>query len=146
MLMRFDPYRTLDHLVQHNSPWPVATMAMDAHRDGSNYVISLDLPGVDPSQIEVSVEGNMLSISAERTAEQGRKNGEGETVFSERHYGRWQRRISLSDNLDTNAIDASYDNGVLTLTIPVAESAKPRKIPVGGAADAKQLEGPTAAA
>jgi HSP20 family protein len=104
-----------------------ASIPMDAYRHGDSFVISLDLPGVDPSSIDLTVERNALTISAERHWEPV----EGDQVIaSERRQGTFTRQLLLGDGLDPDRIHASYENGVLTVTIPVAASAKPRKIEV----------------
>jgi HSP20 family protein len=100
-------------------------MAMDASRDGDRVIVRLDLPGVDPDSIEVTVDRNVLTITAERSWEPA----EGQAmILTERRQGRFNRQVFLGDSLDADGIEASYDRGVLTLTIPVAEQAKPRKV------------------
>jgi HSP20 family protein len=137
MLMRTDPFRELDRLTQQvfgNSPgsWsrPNA-MPMDAYRAGDEYVVAFDLPGVTPDAIELDVERNVLTVKAER-----RPTAVGENVemqVAERPLGVFSRQLFLGDTLDADRIDASYDAGVLTLRIPVAEQAKPRKIAISNA-------------
>jgi HSP20 family protein len=100
---------------------------MDAYRRGHEFVVQFDLPGADPSSIELSVEKNVLTVRAERTAAQGDVD---EVIVTERRYGNFTRQLFLGESLDTDQIKASYDNGVLTVTIPVAEKAKPRQIQV----------------
>ncbi len=102
-------------------------MPVDAYRGGDQFVLSFDLPGVDPASVEVTVEKNVLSVAAERrwTPAEGEQ-----VVIAERPQGRFERRLYLSDNLDTNRIDAHYDHGVLSLRIPVSDAAKPRKVEV----------------
>lgn len=129
MLMRFDPFRELDRLTEPG--WPMtsraAVMPMDAYRDGDHFVVRLDLPGVDPSTIDLTIEKNVLSIAAERRWEQP----EGlEVVVSERPQGSFSRQLFLGEGLDADRIEATYDNGVLTVTVPVAEQAKPRKVAI----------------
>jgi HSP20 family protein len=100
---------------------------MDAYRHGDSFVVNLDLPGVDPNSIDLTVERNSLTISAERHWEPV----EGDQIIaSERRQGSFTRQLLLGDGLDADRIHASYENGVLTVTIPVAESAQPRKIEV----------------
>lgn len=100
---------------------------LDAYREGDSFFIDIDLPGVDPASIDVTVDRKVLSIRAERK----RVEREGVTyVVAERQMGPVSRQVFLSDSLDTDRLDARYDNGVLTLTIPVTEKAKPRKIEV----------------
>lgn len=129
MLLRFDPFRELDRLTdqavgEHRRP----VMAMDAFRAGDDVTIHFDLPGVDRDTIDITVEKNQLIVRAER-----RWNGgdDVDVVASERPQGTFSRSLLLGENLDTERIDADYRDGVLTLTIPVAEVAKPRKITVG---------------
>jgi HSP20 family protein len=128
MLMRFDPLREFDRVF--DQAWSQARQAaipMDAYRHGDSFVVNLDLPGVDPSSIDLTVERNSLTISAERHWEPV----EGDQVIaSERRQGNFSRQLLLGDSLDADRIHASYENGVLTVTIPVAETAKPRKIEV----------------
>jgi HSP20 family protein len=132
MLMRTDPFRELDRFTQQmfGTPgtWSRPTaMPMDAYRSGDEFVVAFDLPGVDPGAIDLDVERNVLTVRAERRP----ATGEGvEMQVSERPLGVFSRQLFLGDGLDTDHIHASYDAGVLTLRIPVAERAKPRKITV----------------
>ena len=127
MLMRFDPFRELDRLTP--PPWgdrrPV--MAMDAYRRNGDFVVHFDLPGVDPSSIDLTVEKNVLTVTAERHF--ARREGD-EITVSERPQGRFNRQLFLGESLDSEQISANYDQGVLTLHIPVAERAKPRKVEI----------------
>jgi HSP20 family protein len=129
MLLRTtDPFRDLDRLTQQlmgttNRP---VVMAMDAWREGDHFLIEFDLPGVSPQTIDLDVERNVLTVSAERLA----RNGDWAMLASERPRGRFSRQLVLGDNLDLDRIEASYQDGVLRLTVPVAEKAKPRKIQV----------------
>jgi HSP20 family protein len=144
MLMRTDPFRELDRLTQQvfgNVPgtWSRPTaMPMDAFRDGDQFVVCFDLPGVTPDAIELDVERNVLTVKAERRP----FGGEGvEMQVAERPLGVFSRQLFLGDTLDADHIDASYDAGVLTLRIPVAEKAKPRRISIGGTESApKQID------
>jgi HSP20 family protein len=142
MLMRTDPFRELDRLTQQvfGTPgtWSRPTaMPMDAYRDGDQFVVCFDLPGVTPDAIELDVERNVLTVKAER-----RPIGKDvEMQVSERPLGAFSRQLFLGDTLDTDHIDAKYDAGVLTLRIPIAERAKPRKISIGTGEDApKQID------
>jgi HSP20 family protein len=142
MLMRTDPFRELDRITQSlTSPtgtWSrPAVMPMDAYRDGDQFVACFDLPGVAADSIEIDVERNVLTVKAER-----RPHAAGaEMQVSERPLGVFSRQLFLGEALDTDAITAGYEAGVLTLRIPVAEKAKPRKISVAVADDgAKQLQ------
>jgi HSP20 family protein len=103
-------------------------MPMDLSKTGDGYVLNADLPGIDPSTLDIDVDGQLLSIRAERPA----PSTEGVTYLArERRTGTFLRRFTLGQNVDTTGITAGYDNGVLSVTIPVAEKAKPRKIEVG---------------
>ena len=134
MLMRTDPFRELDRLTQQvfgnsSGTWSRPTaMPMDAYRSGDEFVVAFDLPGVDPGAIDLDVERNVLTVKAER-----RPVVTGEHVemqVAERPLGVFSRQLFLGDTLDTDHIDAGYDAGVLTLRIPIAERAKPRKISI----------------
>jgi HSP20 family protein len=128
MLMRTDPFRELDRLTQQvfgTSARP-AVMPMDAWREGEQFVVEFDLPGVDPGSIDLDVERNVLTVKAERPAREGSE----EMVAAERPRGVFSRQLFLGDTLDTERIEASYSTGVLTLRVPVAEKAKPRKISI----------------
>jgi HSP20 family protein len=144
MLMRTDPFRELDRLTQQafgNQPgtWTrPAAMPMDAYRSGDHFVVSFDLPGVNPDAIELDIERNVLTVKAER-----RPVVTGEHVemqVAERPLGVFSRQLFLGDTLDTDHIDASYDAGVLTLRIPIAEKAKPRRITITGSTDADRKQ------
>ena len=139
MLMRTDPFRELDRLTQQAfgtgpGTWSRPTaMPMDAYRSGEQFVVSFDLPGVDPDAIEIDVERNVLTVKAER-----RPASAGEHVemqVAERPLGVFSRQLFLGDTLDTEHIAANYEAGVLTLQIPIAEKAKPRKIAITSPAD-----------
>jgi len=132
MLMQFDPFRDLDRLTQQfwgGQQGRRAGMPMDAYREGDHFTVHFDLPGVDPSSIELTVDRNVLTVRAER--KWSRAEGT-EVVASERVQGTFTRQLFLGESLDANRIEAEYDNGVLTVHIPVAEQAKPRRIEIGG--------------
>jgi len=137
MLMRFDPFRELDRLAQQATTpaRPPAVMPIDAYRRGDRFLVHFDLPGVDPGSVELTVEKNVLQVRAERSWP--RQEGD-EIVASERPQGSFTRQLFLGDGLDPERIEASYDQGVLTVTVPVAEQAKPRKVTItsGGAGPA----------
>jgi HSP20 family protein len=142
MLMRTDPFREFDRLAQQmfgTASQPVA-MQMDAYRTGDDFVIHFDLPGVNPEWIDLDVERNVLTVRAERKspAPEGADH-----IAAERPAGTFSRQVFLGDTLDTERIEASYEAGVLTLRLPIAEEAKPRKIRIsgGGRAGRKQLKG-----
>ena len=129
-MMRFDPFRDLDRLAEQMSSGmrTPRTAPMDVYRLGDHYVVHLDLPGVDPGSVDLSVEDNALTVRAHRTT---RPQGEGmQVVVAERPSGEFVRQLFLGEGLDTERIEATYDQGVLTLHVPVAERAKPRKIEV----------------
>jgi HSP20 family protein len=130
MLMRTDPFREFDRLAQQllgaGTTSHPAVMPMDAWREGDTFVLEFDLPGVSPESIDVDVERNVLTVKAERST----GHGDWELLASERPSGHFSRQLVLGDNLDLEQVQASYDSGVLRLTVPVAERAKPRKIDV----------------
>ena len=134
MLMRTDPFRELDRLTQQvlGTAARPAAMPMDAYRKGDNFYIHLDLPGVKADSINLTVEQNVLTVRAERAQVQA---GGAEMIVSERPYGVFTRQVFLGDTLDTNKVGADYAAGVLTLTIPVSEAAKPRSIQVTSSDD-----------
>jgi HSP20 family protein len=138
MLMRFDPFRELDRVA--SQVWGSARsplMPMDAYRAGEEFVVHFDLPGVDPASIELTVERNVLTVTAERqwTPAEGT-----EVVTSERPQGSFSRQLFLGETLDTDRIQAAYDAGVLTLRIPVAEQAKPRRVEITSGGGQRSIE------
>lgn len=130
MLMRTDPFRDLDRLLGTlgTTARPVS-MPLDAWRAGDEFVVEIDLPGVDPASIDVDVERNVLTVRAERPV----RANDAQLLTAERQRGVFSRQLFLGDALDTERVTAAYEHGVLTLRIPVAEKAKPRKISVEGA-------------
>ena len=134
MLMRTDPFRELDRLTQHFFGSPSGTWSrpaskpIDAYRSGDEFVVAFDLPGVNPDAIEIDVERNVLTVKAERRPLQLGENVQ--VQLSERPQGVFSRQLFLGDALDTEHIQAAYENGVLLVKIPVAEQAKPRKVAV----------------
>ncbi|MFI1155551.1 Hsp20/alpha crystallin family protein [Streptomyces sioyaensis] len=143
MLMRTDPFRELDRLTQQllgSGTWSrPSAMPMDAYREGDEYVVAFDLPGVTPEAIDIDVERNMLTVKAERRPVA--KADDVQLELSERPLGAFSRQVVLADTLDTEHIKADYDAGVLTLRIPIAERAKPRKIAIGGESAPRQIRG-----
>lgn len=128
MLMRFDPFRDVDRLLEQTFGGDrTPTMPMDAYRRGENFFVHIDLPGVDPSSVDLSVEKNVLVVKAQRAWQ--RQEGD-EWLVAERPQGTYSRQLFLGDTLDPEHIEASYHDGVLTLRIPVAERAKPRRIEI----------------
>ena len=146
MLMRTDPFRELDRLTAALGANARPTvMQMDAWRDGEQFIVEFDLPGVSVDAIALDVERNVLTVRAERLArtgthgagnheagsqDAGSEDGGREWIAAERARGVFTRQLILSDNLDTERIAASYDAGVLRLQLPVAEKAKHRKITI----------------
>jgi HSP20 family protein len=143
MLMRFDPFRELDRLAAPGWAGRATTMPMDAYREGDHFVVHVDLPGVDPSSVDLTIEKNVLAITAERRW--GRDEGQ-QVLLAERPQGSVSRQLFLGDGLDAENIQASYEHGVLTVTIPVAEQAKPRRVEIStGPAKPEAIETTTAA-
>jgi len=140
MLMRTDPFRDLDRLAEamFGTSGRPAVMPMDAYRQGETFNIDLDLPGVDPDTIDLTVEQNVLTVHAERRP---RIAEETERVVAERTYGTFSRQVFLGETLDVEKLSADYDAGVLSIKIPIAEQAKPRKIAVGGSSGRHQIAG-----
>lgn len=141
MLMRTDPFRDLDRLTQqflgvNGTSTRPAVMPMDAYRSGDDYVVQFDLPGVSPESIDLDVERNVLTVKAERKSEYG---DDADVQVAERPRGVFSRQLFLGDTLDADNIKADYDAGVLTIRLPVAERAKPRKIEISGSGDRKKI-------
>jgi HSP20 family protein len=131
MLMRStDPFRDFDRLAQQilgaGTTSRPTVMPMDAWRQGDSFVVEFDLPGVRPETLDIDVERNVLTVKAERT----RTNGDWEMLAAERPSGLFSRQLVLGDDVDLEHVKADYEAGVLRLTIPVAERAKPRKIEI----------------
>ena len=129
MLLRFDPFRDFDRLTEQlmRDTRAARPMPMDVYRSGDHYVLHFDVPGIDPGSVDLSVEDNVLTVRATRPA----RTADGvEFVVAERPTGEFSRQLVLGNGLDLAGIAATYDAGVLTVTIPVAETAKPRKIEV----------------
>ena len=143
MLIRTDPFRELDRFASQllgsaTGTWSKpAPMPMDAYRDGETFVVCFDLPGIDPAAIELEVERNVLTVKAERRPLHTGENFQ--MQVNERPLGMFSRQVSLGDALAADRIAADYDAGVLTLRIPVAEKAKPRRIEVASGGDRKEI-------
>ena len=137
MLMRTDPFRELDRVAQQvfGTTARPAAMPIDAYRKGDEFVVLLDLPGCDPGSINLTVERNVLAVHAERSRP---GDDDVELLIGERPTGTFSRQLFLGESLDREHITADYENGVLTLTIPVAEEAKPRKVEIAHAGDVAQ--------
>ncbi|WP_131683789.1 Hsp20 family protein [Pseudarthrobacter sp. YALA5] len=129
MLMRTDPFRELDRLAQQvlGTAARPAAMPLDAWQEDQEFVVAFDLPGVKLDSLNLDVERNVLTVRAERPEPVG---GNTELIASERPRGVFSRQLMLGDTLDTDNVKATYDAGVLTVRIPVAEKAKPRKIEI----------------
>jgi HSP20 family protein len=126
--MRFDPFRELDRVAQVVTN-RVQTMPLDAYRDGDRFFVLIDIPGVDPQSIDLTVERNVLTVRAERHWEPAEGQ---EVLVQERPQGAFHRQLFLGDGLDTERIEAAYQHGVLTLTVPVADQAKPHRVEITG--------------
>jgi HSP20 family protein len=129
MAMTFDPFSELDRIASgllQSRPGP-RVMPVDLYREADRYVLNADLPGVDPGSVDVDVDGQLLTIRAQRTA--GTAEG-AKWLAQERPSGSYLRQFSVGEGIDVAGISASYDNGVLSVVIPVSERAKPRKIEV----------------
>jgi HSP20 family protein len=137
MLMRTDPFRDIERFTQQvlgTSARPTV-MPMDAWREGDEFLVEFDLPGIKEDSLDLDVERNVVTVRAERPdVDPGR-----EMLATERPRGVFSRQLFLGENLDTDRIEASYDGGVLRLRIPVAEKAKPRKISIGRTADDRRV-------
>ena len=139
MLMRTDPFRDLDRLAESvfGTATRPAVMPMDAYRDDDTFVIHLDLPGIDSESIDLTVERSVLTVHAERTRP---SDDTPERVVGERTYGTFSRQMFLGDTLDVDRLEADYTDGVLTIRIPVAEQAKPRRIEIAHGSGSRQLD------
>ena len=129
MLMRTDPFRDLDRFTQQvlGTAARPAVMPMDAWREGDAFFVEFDLPGIDKDSLDLDIERNVVTVRAQRPAVDPNR----EMLATERPRGVFSRQLVLGENLDTDRIEASYNEGVLRLHIPVAEKAKPRKISIG---------------
>jgi HSP20 family protein len=139
MLMRTDPFRDFDRLTETilGTTARPAAMPMTAYREDGSFVVQLDLPGASPESIDLTVEQNVLTVHAERKAPLGDSV---ERVVDERSYGVFSRQLFLGESLDSDRLTADYDAGVLTLRIPIAERAKPRKVEINAGGTAKQID------
>lgn len=143
-MLRFDPFRDLDRMTEQLLGVPAGTaraprfMPMDLYRSGDHYVLHADLPGVDPGSVDVNVQNGTLTIKAERTE----RDTEGvQWIASERFTGTYLRQLSLGEGIDSEKIAATYENGVLTVTLPVAERAKPRRVEVQASGSPTTIQG-----
>ncbi|MDQ1536111.1 MAG: hypothetical protein QOE58_504 [Actinomycetota bacterium] len=139
VLLRPDPFRELDRLTEQvfGTTARPAVMPMDAYRHGDEFVVEFDLPGVKAEDVDLDVERNVLTIKAERPITEPQDT---EVLAAERPRGIFSRQLVLGDNLDTDHVNAEYDAGVLRLTIPVSEQAKPRKIAIASNGQHKSIQ------
>ncbi|MGA5299776.1 Hsp20/alpha crystallin family protein [Nucisporomicrobium flavum] len=147
MVLTFDPFREFDRLAGQMfgtasgaAGAPTVAMPMDLYRSGDHFVMHCDLAGIDPGSVQVDVDNHVLTIRAERSP---RTDNDVQWLRRERVTGTFERRLTLGDGLDLDKISATWQDGVLTLTIPVAEAAKPRRIEIsrGAGHDRQVLEG-----
>jgi HSP20 family protein len=128
----FDPFSTMDRLLGRTGFGEGATRSLrlpvDVYRRGDEFIVEVDVPGMDPTILDVTVERNMLSISGERPA----RHDDAEVVVCERPHARFSRQLYLGENLETEGVEARYENGVLTIAIPVSQKARPRRIEISG--------------
>ncbi|HMZ13472.1 MAG TPA: Hsp20/alpha crystallin family protein [Mycobacterium sp.] len=142
-MLRFDPFSDIDAMArgllsnQSGTSRSPRFMPMDLYKVDDHYVLTADLPGVDPGSVDVSVDNGTLTLTAHRSA---RSEDSVQWLASERFFGTYRRQLSLGEGIDSTKISATYENGVLTVTIPLAERAKPRRVEVthGGAAKSIQ--------
>ncbi|BBX00621.1 heat-shock protein Hsp20 [Mycolicibacterium moriokaense] len=146
-MLRFDPFSDLDALTrgllsaaQTGSNRAPRFMPMDLCKIDDHYLLTADLPGVDPGSVDVNVDNGTLTISAHRTA---RSDDSVQWLANERFFGTYRRQLSLGEGVDADAISATYENGVLSVTIPIAEKAKPRKIEVAHGGRQHSIEATT---
>lgn len=118
-------------------------MPVDLYREGDRYVLTADLPGVDPGSVDVDVDGQLLTVRAQRSAG---AHENARWLTQERPFGAYMRQFTIGDDVDAEAISAGYDNGVLSVIIPIAERAKPRKIAVESASEPAAAPAPKAVA
>jgi HSP20 family protein len=138
MATRYDPFREMDRWLSNVRQVPTAPgMPLDLYREGEAFVAKVDLPGVDPSTIDIDVEDRTLTVRAERRVDEAENR---QWLTHERPTGTFARQLSLGHGLALDRIEAGYADGVLTLTIPVAEEAKPRKIQVAHTARPATVE------
>jgi HSP20 family protein len=142
-VLRFDPFTDFDALArsmltgQSGSNRSPRFMPMDLYKVDDHYVLTADLPGVDPGSVDVNVDNGTLTLTAHRS---GRSEDSVQWLANERFFGTYRRQLALGEGIDTTKISATYENGVLTVTIPMAERAKPRRIDVAHSASAKSIE------
>jgi HSP20 family protein len=142
-IMRWDPFAEVDRVLEvvagrgSNGDQPATRgMPMDVYRDGDEYVVEMDLPGIDPSSIDISVERNMLTVEGESRTTHEHAD---EVVVCERRHIRYRRQLYLGDNVDTDNVRASYENGVLVVRVPISTQQRPRKVEVAASGDARAI-------
>ncbi|MFQ6393020.1 Hsp20/alpha crystallin family protein [Nocardia sp. KC 131] len=142
-MLRFDPFHDIDTVARQLLGEGTGTtraprfMPMDLFKVGDHYVLNADLPGVDPGSVDVSVDNGTLTLRAQRSS----PSEEGvQWIASERFVGTFMRQLSLGDNVDADKISATYNNGVLSVTVPIADKAKPRRIEISGTSQPKTIE------
>ncbi len=143
MILRFDPFSDLERLIRQLQQ-PLgrpSIMPMDAFRYNDRLVVSIDLPGIEPDSLDVTVDRDVLTVTAQRFSRPAETE---HVIAAERPTGRFQRQIQLSGGLEIDKVEARYDNGVLTVTIPIADAAKPRKVEISAAGRAKAIDAPAA--
>ncbi|MFI6574205.1 Hsp20/alpha crystallin family protein [Nocardiopsis sp. NPDC050513] len=140
MLMRTDPFQEFDRITQRllGDVMHPAVMPIDAYREGDEFVVHFDLPGVRADSIDLEIERNVLTCRAERRLSIPEGS---DAVVAERPAGNFSRQLYLGEELDTENLSADYADGVLTVRVPVAEQAKPRRISITGGAGARQIKG-----
>jgi HSP20 family protein len=138
MLMRTDPFREFDRLTQQlfNASQRPTAMPIDAYRKDDWFYVHFDLPGVRADDVELTVERNVLTVRAQRS---GASDEGVELIAAERPQGTFTRQLFLGDTLDTDKLEADYDSGVLTVRIPVAEQAKPRRVEITGSDERRRI-------
>jgi HSP20 family protein len=141
MAVFFDPFRELDRVAANlmDTTQGPRLMPIDLYRDGDHYILNADLPGIDPGTVDVDVDGQLLTIRAERTV----RSQEGvKWLAQERPSGSFLRQFTLGEGIDGAKISANYDNGVLSVMIPVTERARPRKVAItsGGSGSTRAQE------
>jgi HSP20 family protein len=147
--MRWDPFADFDRMLElvagrgtsGNTPAATRAMPMDLYRSGDEYVVEMELPGVDPSAIDISIDRNLITVEAEAHSSHEEAD---EQIVCERRHVRYRRQLYLGDNVDTDNIQAEFNNGVLRLRIPIAQEQRSRKIEVEATDDARRLTGESA--
>ena len=143
MLLRFDPFRDFDQMLDEmrelraRVPTRSRSIPVDAYRHGDTFRLHFDVPGVDPETIALTVENDVLTVQAERA---WKESEDDEVVIRERPQGVFRRELFLSESLDREHIEACYDNGVLTVTMPLVQQAKPKKIEITTGGEPKVIE------